>query len=289
MRRRARSARGGPGSAKARRPIASRTRAKSSGRCSAMLPPITMTSGFSSVDEAGAQGADAPPRHGPGSPGSRRRPRRRHGHCCGIELRSIRRGRARASAGARPPASAPPQRGRCAAPEAIASTWPAAPSPQSGPSSSTVTWPSSPAVPSATDQRPAVEDDAAADPGRDGDVDRVAGAAGRAVAPLGHDRDVRVPLEEGRHAEGALRRARPVARHASRPRFGGATTTPRQGSSGPGEEMPTPTGAGRPAARASAVDVARRARRSRSRRHRRPPDRSCPLPGARQDARSGPT
>jgi hypothetical protein len=70
-------------------------------------------------------------------------------------------------------------------------------------------------------QRAAVEDHAAADAGRDGDVDRVARSLRRAEAPLGHDGHVGVALEEGRHAQrvpeavgdGDVRPAVEVRRH----------------------------------------------------------------------------
>ena len=92
-----------------------------------------------------------------------------------------------------------------AVPEPIASAWPGEPSPQSGPSSSTVMWPDLAGGAVLADQRPAVDHDAAADPGRDGDVDRRRRRlARRAVAPLGHDRDVRVALEEGGQTQGRL-------------------------------------------------------------------------------------
>jgi hypothetical protein len=54
------------------------------------------------------------------------------------------------------------------------------------------------------DDRLSVDHDPATHPGRDGDVDRVGGAARGAVAPLGHDRNVRVALQECGEAEAGL-------------------------------------------------------------------------------------
>jgi hypothetical protein len=54
------------------------------------------------------------------------------------------------------------------------------------------------------DQRPAVDDHTAADPGRDRHVDHVVGALRRAVAPLAHDGGVRVTLQVGGQSHGLL-------------------------------------------------------------------------------------
>ncbi len=47
------------------------------------------------------------------------------------------------------------------------------------------------------DERPSIDDDAAPEAGRDGDVDRRAGADRRPEAPFGHHSDVRIPLQKG--------------------------------------------------------------------------------------------
>ena len=178
-----------------------RSRMSRSGRLSAMLPPDHDHLGIQHVDQAGAHGADRRPRRAPGVGAGARRPRPRRAPPA--RRRPPRRRRpARARRGGRRARAArgPRARGRCRTP--IASACPARPQPQSGPSRSTVMWPTSPAVPSgpisgrsSTMMPPPM-------PGRDGHVDRRSRAPTRgSVAPLGHDRDVRVPLEEGRQVE----------------------------------------------------------------------------------------
>ena len=109
------------------------------------------------------------------------------------------------------------------------------------PCQSTVTWPSSPPLPLGAAVELAVEHDAAADAGRDRQVDHVARAGARAVAVLAGGGRGRVVLERGRPPERVPRRAPSRARRASRAGAAARSGSRASASSGPPQPIPTAT------------------------------------------------
>ena len=209
-----------------------------------MLPPMTITSGFRRLtseahmapmaSQARASSVGASPVALVGGARQQRGVDRRAG---GGELGQAAKSRRRSS-------SARASRAR-AVPEAIASTWPMRPQPQMR----TVELDHDVADLAGRavrpDQRAPVDDDAAADAGRDGDVDRGPRAACGPVPPLGQDGDVGVALHEGRQVErlGHARAQRHVA-PAGEVR-GRTARRPATGRAGRATEIPTPTGLGK--------------------------------------------
>ena len=94
--------------------------------------------------------------------------------------------------------------------------------------------------PVGTVEQPAAADDPAADPGRDGQVDEVvAVAAGADVDSPSAATFVSRSRNVGSPRAASTSRASGMS-WKSGPRFGGSTTVPMNGSTGPGEEIPIP-------------------------------------------------